>query len=129
MSEERPVNNDVISDTIIDTIPAGKHSFESDNVMEQLWRNPLNWYTNLKQFNNDDKKTLFPKLKKFFDEEIGKLSIINIYWIQYKVSNKLHSMPLKPEVWNKLMENFRLKNFILDMDNKPPEIFYQKGSM
>ena len=92
--------------------------------MEQLWRNPTNWYINFEQFNNEGKKELFPKLKKFFDEKIGELTIIEMYKIQYKVNNDWRSKPLKPDVWNKLMENFTLKNFIFDMDNKPPEYFY-----
>ena len=103
MSDERPrkkeADSDTIpdtipstnTDTIIDTIPAEEYPSESSNVdsaMEQLWRNPTNWYINFEQFNNEGKKALFPELKKFFDEEIGKLSIINMYKIQYKVNTE-----------------------------------------
>ena len=36
---------------------------------------------------------------------------------------------VQSHLWNKLMENFTLKNFIFDMDNKPPEYFYEEGGM
>ena len=98
-----------------------------NRTMKELNRTPTNWYIDFEQFSNEGKKLLFPELKSFFEEEIASLPIIDMYKIQFKVNNEWRTKPLKPEVWNKLMENFTLNNFIFDMDEKPPEYFYEHG--
>lgn len=99
-TEKMPGNKEVDSDDIPDAIEADtilteEYPYEYGNVnsvMEQLQRNPTNWYINFEQFNIEGKKALYPKFKKFFDEEIGKFN------------NEWCSKLLKPKLFNKLIE-------------------------
>ena len=96
-------------------------------IMENLERTPTNWEIDFERLNNNGKKKLFPLLLNFFNENIATLPIIEKYKIQYKVNGIWYSKQLNPENYNKLMNNFTEENFIFNIDQKPPEYFYEKG--
>lgn len=98
------------------------------DIMERLERTPTNWYLNFEELNNYGKKKIFPQLLEFFHEHIDTLPIIEKYKLQYKVNGAWHTLTFTPENYKKLMDNFTEENFIFDIDQKPPEYFYEKGS-
>ena len=52
-----------------------KTQFEITNrIMEKLEDSPTNWYIDFERLDNDGRKLLLPKLKKFFEEHIDALS-------------------------------------------------------
>ena len=52
--------------------------------------------------------------------------IIKQYKLSYKVNGCWHSQPLTPEVMKKLYDDLAEANFIFDIDEKPPEYYYEK---
>ena len=96
-------------------------------IMENLERTPTNWEIDFERLNNNGKKKLFPLLLNFFNENIATLPIIEKYKIQYKVNGIWYTKQLNPENYNRLMNNFTEENFIFNIDQKPPEYFYEKG--
>ena len=96
-------------------------------IMENLERTPTNWEIDFERLNNYGKKQLFPLLLNFFNENIASLPIIEKYKIQYKIDGTWYSRQLNPENYNKLMNNFTEENFIFNIDQKPPEYFYEQG--
>ena len=97
------------------------------DIMERLEITPTNWAIDFESLNTKGRKQLFPLLKAFFEEHIATLPIIGKYKLQFKVDGQWHSRQLKPETFNKLMENFTEEHFIFNIDEKPPEYFYEKG--
>ena len=96
-------------------------------IMENLERTPTNWEIDFERLNNYGRKKIFPLLLNFFNENIATLPIIEKYKIQYKVNGIWYTKQLNPENYNKLMNNFTEENFIFNIDQKPPEYFYEQG--
>ena len=105
----------------------GKQKQLVDDIMERLELSPYNWEINFESLNNEGRRLLFPRLKEFFEDTIAKLPIIQMYKIQFNVNGTWKSLPLKPETFNKLMENFTEENFVFDLESKAPEFFYENG--
>ena len=99
-----------------------------NELMKPLNTSPTNWCIKFDGLNDECKRMLFPLLKSFWKENIETLSAKDKYKIGYKVNGQWHYRQLTPEVYNKLMENFDEKHFIFDLDDIPPEYFYEKGS-
>ena len=61
---------------------------------------------------------------------MNSISIIEKYKLVYRVNGEWHTKPLTPEVMNKLSNDLTEANFVFDIDDKPPEYFYDdnKGS-
>ena len=98
------------------------------NIMENLERTPTDWELDFEQLNDYGKKQIFPQLLEFFRENIDSLPIIEKYKLQYKIDGVWHTKQLSAENYKKLMDNFTEENFIFDIDQKPPEYFYEQGS-
>ena len=98
------------------------------DIMENLDRTPTDWELDFEQLNEYGKKKIFPELLEFFHEHIDSLPIIDKYKLQYKINGVWHTKQLSAENYKKLMDNFTEENFIFDIDQKPPEYFYEQGS-
>ncbi len=98
-----------------------------EDIMERLERTPTNWYLNFEELNNYGKEQIFPKLLEFFHEHIDTLPIIEKYKLKYEVNGEWKTLTFTPENYKKLMDNFTKQNFILDIDETPPEYFYEQG--
>lgn len=103
-----------------------KPSGKVDAIMEQLNTKPEKWSINFDELTNADKKLMFPMLKQFFEEKIDKLEL-NKYKISYRVGKEWHTKFLSPEVFRKIMKNFTEENFIFDIEEIPPDYFYESG--
>ena len=99
-----------------------------DEIMNSLEMSPFNWEINFEQLTNEGRKLLFPQLKQFFNDYIDNIDIISQYKLQFKVNGEWHSKAFTPEIYRKLMENLTEQNFIFDLDNRPPEYFYERGN-
>lgn len=110
---------------------AGKTTQEElvNNRIEKMMNNITDWCLELDDLTTEGRNILFPKLIQFFHDYIDNLPITNKFNFGFKVDNQWYSKPLTPELYNKLMENFTLENLIFNIDNKPPEYFYEQGSM
>ena len=98
------------------------------DIMENLERTPTDWELDFEQLNDYGKKQIFPQLLEFFRDHIDSLPIIEKYKLQYKIDGVWHTKQLSAENYKKLMDNFTEENFIFDIDQKPPEYFYEQGS-
>ena len=100
-----------------------------NDIMKKLDDSPHNWYINFEELNNNGRMLLLPRLKKFFESVIAELPITGKYKVVFKVNGNYYSKPLSPTVYKKLMDNLIDKNFIFNIDEQPPEYFYEQGSM
>ena len=98
-------------------------------IIDNLKSSPEDWQIDFDILTDEGKNMLFEPLKEYMENEMGKLSSSNQYKIQFNVNGEWHSKPLTPEVYNQLLANFDLKHFIFDLENKPPEYFYEAGHM
>ena len=99
-----------------------------NEIMERLETSPFDWEINFEQLTNGGKRLLFPKLKQFMQNLKERITIIEQYKISFKVDGEWHSKGLKPELFRKLMDNLTLENLIFDIDERPPEYFYEQGN-
>ncbi len=99
-----------------------------NRIMANLERTPSDWQIDFDLLTDEGKHLIFPLLKDFFQKTFADIKISE-YKIQYNVGGEWHSKPLTPENIDKLMNNFTEENFIFDMQRKPAEYFYEKGSM
>ena len=100
-----------------------------NGIMEKLTSDPHNWTINFEELNDNGRMLLFPQLKNFFETFIAELPITGKYKVIFKVNGNYYSKPLSSAVFNKLMQNLTDKNFIFNIDDHPPEYFYEQGSM
>ena len=100
-----------------------------NQMMENLETNPTHWILSFEELTNEGRHLLFPQLKKFFEDFIDSLPITQHYNFVFNVNGQWIKKPLSPELYNQLMENFTEENLIFNLDQKPPEYFYEKGSM
>lgn len=100
-----------------------------DGLMESLESTPNKWLLSFEELNNEGRHLLFPRLKQFFKDFIDPLPATEQYKFAFNVNGQWYSKPFTPELYNQLMENFHEENLIFNLDDRPPEYFYEKGSM
>ena len=100
-----------------------------NDIMKKLDDSPHNWYINFEELNNNGRLLLLPRLKKFFETIIAELPITGKFKVVFKVNGNYYTKPLSPSVFKKLMDNLIEQHFIFNIDEQPPEYFYEQGSM
>ena len=98
-----------------------------DDLFTTMELSPDKWKLDFSEFDNEGKEMLFDKLVSFMESVVGNLAITNKYKFKFRVNNCWYSKPLTPELWNTLLEKLKNGSLIYDIDNKPPEYFYEKG--
>ena len=100
-----------------------------NEIISELEISPLDWYINFEQLTNEGRKLLFPKLKQFLDKLGERINVIEQYKISFNVDGEWHSKTLSPEIWRKLNDNLSNGDLLYEMDNKPPEYFYNENDI
>lgn len=96
------------------------------DIMDRLNKNPTRWSIEFDELSNRDREILLPLLKGFFDDTIAKLPIDH-YKLRYRVGKSWHNRLLIPEVWNDLMKNLTEDHFLFNIQDQPPDYFYEDG--
>ena len=89
--------------------------------------NPENWKLDLTKYNDLSRKEILNKLVDYMETVMGEMAITNRYKFTFRVNGQWYSKPLTPELWHTLLEKLKNGSLIYDIDNKPPEYFYEKG--
>ena len=98
-------------------------------IIGNLKNTATDWEINFEPLTDYGKHLLCDYLKNFLKEKILTLDFNGKYKISFSVNGEWHSVPLNGQTFDELYNSLSEENFIFDMNKKPPEYFYEKGSM
>ena len=98
-----------------------------NEIMQSLNNNQHHWEIDFERLLHEGRMMLLPRLQEFFKNLMDTIPVISKYKLVYKVNGEWHTRPLTPEVMTKLYNDLNEANFIFDIDDRPPEYFYDEN--
>ena len=121
----RPIN----FQTFMKTAEQRRQEEYVNYIKENLDRTATDWEINFEPLNDYGKHLLCGYLQNFLQKKILPLPFNGQYKISFSVNGEWHSVPLNAQTFDVLYSTLSEETFIFDIDNRPPEYFYEKGSM